>query len=229
MKNLICILIMVFTHCMGTEVDYSKLLKPLEDNKAKDFLEQFVNKQNTNSLENFYNQIITNNTLLDKNNTLDFYLKEQKSYSDKRVNSQKEFKSFTIFYFVSEDTSIDLIRNFSYEIEKLKELDKGINGLLLTRGLIGGNFDSMANYVQNLQNEKIKKLEVTFHPWAYEYFNLEKVPAYAISYCKEDFRFKTCEHKYLVRGELSLTNFFEIVSDEDENYKKYYQKLIEAK
>lgn len=229
MRKVLCILIMVYSYIVANEIDYNKLLKPLDDNKSKDFLTQFMNKQNVNSLDGFYNQVVSNNSLLDKNNTLDFYLKEQKNYSETRMLAQKEFKSFTIFYFISEDTSIDLIRNFSYEIEKLKELDKGINGLLLTRGLIGGSFDSMANYVQNLQNEKIKKLEVTFHPWAFEYFNLEKVPAYAISYCKEDFRFKTCEHKYLVRGELSLTNFFEIVSDEDENYKKYYQKLIEAK
>jgi hypothetical protein len=55
------------------------------------------------------------------------------------------------------------------------------------------------------------------------------VPAFALSYCDKEYKFKTCNHRFLARGEMSLLNFFELVSDQKNEYKKYYQKLIEAK
>lgn len=208
-------------------IDYDALLKPLQNNQFQNLAKE--HQQQYGNYDNFYNSLLNQTKLLDSSSSLLPYLQEQKDEFEKTSKLQQEFKSFTIFYFFSEDTSIDLIRNFSHDMERLKEIDENIDSLLLTRGLIGGDFDSMAKYVQNLQNERIEKLEVTFHPWAYDYFNIDKVPAFALSYCKKDFRFKECEHKYLVRGEMSLTNFFEIISDENPEYKKYYQKLIEAK
>lgn len=217
----------IMSYCADA-VDYNKLIKPLENNNM--VVDSVVKKQqNYGNYESFYNSLATQSSLLDKNNTLKPYLQEQKNIYDSFEKNQKEFKSFTIFYFISEDTSPELIRSFSNEMKKLKEIDPNIDSLLLTRGLIGGTFDSMASYVQKLQTLGINGIEITFHPWAYEYFKLDRVPAYALSYCKKDFRFKTCEHKFLTKGEISLTNFFEIVSDEDMEYKKYFQKLIEAK
>lgn len=75
---------------------------------------------------------------------------------------------------------------------------------------------------------KPKSLKIHVHPWAFDYFKLKEVPAYALSYCKKDFRFKGCEHKYLAKGEISLTKFFEIVGDEKEYYKRFYFDLIGA-
>ena len=103
-------------------------------------------------------------------------------------------------------------------------------GTDLLMKVIKSNFLECTMFIgRNLQSKGISNVDLTFHPWAYDYFKLDRVPAYALSYCKKDFRFKTCEHKFLAKGEISLTNFFEIVSDENLEYKKYFQKLIEAK
>ncbi|WP_418181231.1 TrbC family F-type conjugative pilus assembly protein (plasmid) [Aliarcobacter lanthieri] len=209
--------------------NYEQLLKPLEDVQNNKYLKDFQEKSNLNKPNEFFNQILLNSKYYDSEGTLNDHIKNEiDKFNDKNKN-EKEFKSFTIFYFISENTSKDLIKSFSYEITKLKELDITIDALLLTRGLIGGSFDKMAEYVKSLQDLGIQKIDLSFNPWAYEYFDLQQVPAYALSYCERDYRFKTCNHKYLLRGELSLTNFFEIVSDENQYYKKYYQKLIEAK
>jgi len=207
-----------------------KSLSKDKEAKVKQILDDISKGQGEEAqINTFFNSLNNTVDLLDKDNVISPLLQKEKNKYLARENNQSLTKGFTLFFFISENTSIDLIRNFSYAIEKLKEIDPTIDGLLLTRGLIGGNFDTMAKYVQNLQYEGIRQIEATFHPWAFEYFNLQKVPAYALSYCKKDFRFKTCKHKYLVRGELSLRNFFEIVSDEEPSYKKYYFKLIEAK
>ena len=208
-------------------IDYNQLMDRVNNAQSNDAIKAFMETQSPDPLENFYKNLQSNTKLLDKDNVLGKYLEEQKAY-DSSLNAGG-LKSFTIFYFISEDTSPELIRSFAYDMQKIKEIDPTVDSLLITRGLIGGNFDTMADYVKKLQKSGITKLEVTFHPWAFEHFKLEKVPAYALSYCEKDFRFKTCENKFLVRGEVSLTNFFEIVSDEDINYKKYYKKLIEAK
>ncbi len=208
------------------KIDYNQLVKPLENNNIESLVKI---QQKDMNLDEFYKSLVFQTNLLDKSNILNPYLNEQKKTYDEHNKNQNDFKSFTIFYFISEDTSPDLIKNFSYDIQKLKSIDNNIDALLLTRGLIGGSFDSMAQYVQNLQNLGIANIDITFHPWAFEYFDLDRVPAYALSYCKKDFRFKTCEHKFIAKGEISLMNFFEIVSDENNEYKKYFQKLIEAK
>lgn len=208
-------------------IDYNKLIKPLENNNIESIVKQ--NEQNYGNLDSFYKNLTNQASLLDSNNTLKPYLEKQKKTYDSYQKNQNEFKSFTIFYFISEDTSPELIKSFTYDMQKLKEIDPNIDALLLTKGLVGGSFDSMAKYVQDLQSKGISSVDVTFHPWAYDYFKLDRVPAYALSYCKKDFRFKTCEHKFLAKGEISLANFFEIVSDENNEYKKYFQKLIEAK
>jgi len=226
-KNILFIMLLSL-NIFANEVDFKKLIEPKHQEYVEKILDSISTSDNL-TVDTFFERLKNNTQMLDTNNVLTPFLEEQKNIYDNKTETLELVDSFTIFYFVSETTSLDLIRNFSHDIEKLKEIEPSIKGLVLTRGLIGGDFDSMAKYVQNLQNLGIKKIEYTFHPWAFKYFELEKVPAYAMSYCKPDFRFKTCEHKYLVRGELSLTNFFEYVSDDNEDYKKYFFKLIEAK
>lgn len=220
----LCAIVVTLT---AEPIDYNKLIKPLENNNIESIVKQ--NEQNYGNLDSFYKNLINQTNLLDTTNTLKPYLEKQKKSYDDYQKNQNEFKSFTIFYFISEETSPELIKSFTYDIQKLKELEPTIDALLLTKGLVGGSFDSMAKYVQSLQSKGISSVDITFHPWAYDYFKLDRVPAYALSYCKKDFRFKTCQHKFLAKGEISLTNFFEIVSDENFDYKKYFQKLIEAK
>lgn len=214
---------------LASEVNVNNLEKQVQESKNNKYIQEYLKNDKTNDLNNFFNQMPKTLSLLDKEGNLQAYLDKETNKQYDIEENQKNFKSFKIFYFITEDTSKDLIRNFSYEIQKIKEIDENIEALVLTNGLIGGSFDKMASFVKGLQDFGVKKINVGFNPWAYEYFKLDKVPAYALSYCEKDYRFKNCKHKFLAKGEISLTQFFEIVSDEENGYKKYYQKLIEAK
>ncbi|MFX4240172.1 TrbC family F-type conjugative pilus assembly protein [Aliarcobacter butzleri] len=214
----------------ASELNVKNLEKQVQEAKNNKHIQEYMKNDKTNDLNSFFKQIPETLNLLDKEGSLQTYLENQTNKQYDIEENQKQFKSFKIFYFITEDTSKDLIKNFSYEIQKIKELDENIEALVLTNGLIGGSFDKMAEFVKGLQDFGIKKINIGFNPWAYEYFKLDRVPAYALSYCdKNNYRFKTCKHKFLAKGEISLTQFFEIVSDEENGYKKYYQKLIEAK
>jgi hypothetical protein len=200
-----------------------KVLK--EANKSNPFTKNGNSKY---SEEQFYNAISKSTSFLDKNgvmkNEIDKYYKE---YTDNH-NMEDDKKGFTIFMFISETTPVEQIKQFSISIEKLKKLNSGIKGLVMTRGLVGGTFDSMARYVRGFKQSGVEKLEVTFHPWAFKYFKLDRVPAYALSYCDaNNFRFKNCDHKYLIKGEMNLRSFFEYIMEDDKEYSKYFYELIE--
>ncbi len=74
-----------------------------------------------------------------------------------------------------------------------------------------------------------KDVSIHIHPWGFDYFGLKRVPAFALSHCKNDFRFNTCEHKYLIKGNITLTSFFEILVNQDKNMLEYYRRLIKVK
>lgn len=213
----------------SSQIDNKNLEAQIENASQNKYIKAYMEKDKTKDLNSFFNQMALTTGTLDKDGEIKNLVETQLKKTSTKEDNEKNLKTFKIFYFVSEDTSKDLIKNFSYDIQKLKEMDVSIEGLVLTNGLIGGSFDKMAEYVKGLQDYGVKKINVSFNPWAYEYFKLDKVPAYALSYCEEDYRFKTCNHRFLMRGETSLTYFFELVSDNKNEYKKYYQKLIEAK
>ncbi|MGB0989271.1 MAG: VCBS domain-containing protein [Halarcobacter sp.] len=92
--------------------------------------------------------------------------------------------------------------------------------------------DGIIEYMKVIQERvKINHDGIFFHvnPWAFDTFKLKQVPAYAISKCKKPYAFKSCDNKYLVKGELDLVATFEIIGDENEKYKPIYFDLIEAR
>lgn len=208
--------------------DFKSIENPHSEAVNK-YLENIVENESLNNPDIFFNNLLEQTKSLDTSGTLAEALENEINKKDYKKDNLNGFKSFTVFYFISENTSKKLLKNFTHDMKKLQELDPTIDFLVLTRGLIGGTFDTMADYVKSLKDEGIEKIELGFNPWAFEHFDLKQVPAYALSYCEKEYKFKTCEHKYLVRGEMSLVTFFEMVSDKEEMYKKHYFKLIEAK
>lgn len=196
------------------------------DNKH---IQEFMKNDNTKDLKSFFNQLGNTTNLLSNGTNLQELIQSEIKTGNSKEDNEAQTKGFRIFYFITEDLSKDLIKSFSYELKKIREIDSTIEAHLVTNGLIGGSFDKMAEYVKSLQTIGIEGITVGFSPWAYEHFKLQKVPAFALSYCDKEYKFKTCNHRFLARGEMSLLNFFELVSDQKNEYKKYYQKLIEAK
>lgn len=147
-------------------------------------------------------------------------------------NKEYEETQLTFFYFVSSDMEITNFNDFIAGIDKLKDMGYNIVGRVIFRGLINENMDGIQKWMLKSEEEfKLKRtpnVKYQFHPWAFRYFSLEKVPAFALSTCKKDFRFKTCEHKYLVKGKMTFQNFLEILKENNKSYKDLFFDLLEV-
>lgn len=92
--------------------------------------------------------------------------------------------------------------------------------------------DSMVPFMKNLREKNIKSSNVKFHihPWAFKSLNLKVVPAYVFSICDNDnFKFRDCENKFIVKGNISLEYFMKLISEKDKSYSKYYDSFKEGK
>ena len=90
----------------------------------------------------------------------------------------------------------------------------------------------MYRYLKELKEYGISSKNVNFHvhPWAYKELGLEVVPAYLLTYCdNDDFRYKYCSNKFLIKGNISLQYFLTKVSEEDKYYNKFVYSLQEGK
>lgn len=179
--------------------------------------------------------LFSNDIMNDFINTLENNLTAANS-NEKLTNATKKYienydnnKYTTIFYFVDSKVTNVMLKNFSNYINKLKRFNPNLMGKVMTRGLINDDFKETAVFFKTItEEEQIKNIEyypIHFH--SFKHFNLEYVPAYALSLCNSEFDFKRCEHKYLVKGDISLLSFLEIVSTENKEYLKLYNSLGE--
>jgi hypothetical protein len=170
--------------------------------------------------EAFIQNIMFQNKILDRDNLFTSELKK----IEKKAKNEEE-NQLTIFYFASSDLNLQQFNNFISHIDKLKNKGYSIVGRVLFRGLIDDSFDGIANWLRDKEDKGMKRspnVHYQFHPWAFDYFSLDKVPAYALSNCKSDFRFKECSHHFLAKGSISFERFTEILK---ENYEKEFNNL----
>jgi len=183
-------------------------------------------QQSKDEKENFFENLKQQNRVLDNNGY--FTEKLNDIYDDYKENEKTQV---TIFYFASSDMKAEAFKSFVEHIKKLKKSKPNIIGRVLFRGLIDGTMDGITFWLKKLEEKGLKRtadVKYQFHPWAFKHFELERVPAYVLSTCKRDFTFRTCDNKYLVKGDISLVNFFEFLSEQNEKYKEYYFDLIKA-
>ena len=86
-------------------------------------------------------------------------------------------------------------------------------------------------YALELQNYGVKSTNFKFHihPWAFKKLSLKEVPAYLLSYCdNDDYRFKQCDNKYLMKGDVSLKYFFNEIEKLDKYYSKFNTSLLKG-
>lgn len=134
----------------------------------------------------------------------------------------------TIFYLFSFGVNDVSFNNFFVEAYKLKDdllYFGGLNGF--PKENVKAAFYKAANkdYVDNKLPYKIK-----LTPYFYKDLNISEVPAYIFAKCpnKKDGSFKhtSCNYKYLLRGDITLTKALELLSSRDKYYEQYYRKLI---
>lgn len=218
-----------------------KLLEKLKQDKEKILGEdtegltpqqKYLKKQ-----QQIYKQIKTNIKLLGSENSVwdkmvDQSFQEFKTRSNfEEIMSQKgDGASFTVFYMIDSLVNDKAILNFAHSISKLKKKYPMITGRVVLRNWIDGDIKQTAVRFRKIIEEGGKDIKVNPINWeVFDGFNLQEVPAYALSYCNEsDFWFKRCDNRYLVKGDVGLIKFFEILGDNNKLYKKYYFDLIET-
>lgn len=151
-----------------------------------------------------------------------------KMYEDSlNLLKQNKEKKLTVFYLTS--TSIAKgAKSFDRLIQKLNDSDKEVQGFIVLRGFT--DTKTMMDFLVNAYDSGVKGT-LKIHPLIFDTFNVQRVPAFALSYCPSDdnFAFKECDNKFLTMGDITLTDFFRMVSSKDKKYESYYFKLIEAK
>lgn len=202
-------------------VDDEEELKEIEEiEKAK--------KDDELKQQEFMKSLKKQSKLFEKNGII-----ENEVIKIEKENAEYEKSQITLFYFVSSDLDISNFNDFIAGVDKLKSVGYNIVGRTIFRGLIGDGMDGIPNWLIENENEKDLKrtpnVKYQFNPFAFKHFSLEKVPAFAISSCKKRFKFKTCEHKYLVKGNISFQNFLEILKENNPSYKQMFFDLVEVK
>lgn len=137
------------------------------------------------------------------------------------VRNEEQKKILTIFYLFSTSQSEYMFFNFVKEAGSLEILDKNIQYFGVVQGLLEQK-DLEKLYIPFENKKSLKsKAVIKMQPFIFREFNLKQVPAYLISECsKSDFKFDECENKYLIRGEISLAQVFEIITEHSSD-KKY--------
>lgn len=197
--------------------EVAKEIEEIENIKNKEIKEKdsFIStlKAQTNSLSN--NEVLQGN--------LDKVIEDNKSYNETQQ---------TFFFFTSSDLDISNFNNFIESVDKLHRQGYNVIGRVIFLGLIDGSFDGMANWLESKKRDfglkSSPNIKYQFHPWAFEFFSVNRIPAFALSNCKKDFRFRTCDNKYLIKGNIEFLDFIEVLADNNKDYNKMYFDLVEV-
>lgn len=146
---------------------------------------------------------------------------------------------------ILKDGKFEINNGYEYDIKMQFEEEKTVSiniekdvllNLVVAKSIKNGKYyfkqkqspNGMARFMQKIINNKAtsKNIKLMVHPWAFKEMNLEDVPVLMYSFCRDDFRFKECENKYVVKGDISLTSFFELVSQYHKELLPIYESII---
>lgn len=164
---------------------------------------------------------ITNKQDIKINNTygLDIVLHKDGSYE---ISNNRTLESDMIF---DDEENLTVPVSDKLNIEVVAAKNKKTGEYYFKQEMNPGGMLQFMNKVKSF-GKVSDKIDIHVHPWAFDYFKLRSVPAFAYSYCQEDFSFKECEHKYLIKGNITLLTFFEIASKHDNSLNEIYFNLI---
>lgn len=213
--------------------------------KMHELSERYKDKNNSNNLAKKIQRdfkIPTKEYLLKKNKKiLDAFTKrsnkikisalnmEDNNTTSKDLNISKTYKKVdTIFYLFSTSQSEYVFYNFVRDASVLKSVNKDVKYYGVVQGLLSQEnlkeIYTPFKYSSIPQEDAIIKMQFMI----FKDLDIKRVPAYLFSKCPVSFKYKECDNKYLVRGEISLQKALEIVSKEDKYYKKYLKILEEG-
>ena len=141
---------------------------------------------------------------------------------------QKNDSVESLFYFYSKDMPFVALQNLFPQMKKFKETNPKARIYV-----VYNNFPSQG-YWKELKklhkNEYNSLFSIKIDPRLFNAYELRNAPAWAIAKCPEDFKFKQCDinNSILAKGDISLVDFFELLTKHDKQYLTTYQNLIKA-
>jgi hypothetical protein len=165
--------------------------------------------------------------------------KEFKDLSTKINNISKEASKPQdfILYLSSESVPNNTLLNVMLSIGILQENNIDINSKIY----LMGPPDDFENYMNSLKNDLVRypittqemiarNVNLKLDPRFFNIFDLKKAPAIIFATCPSQIPDpKTCDFKYLMRGDMSLASFFDKIKNIEPKYEKYYSYLISNK
>jgi len=199
----------------------------------------FAQNNINNVIDSFKNRYLVKNQL----NYVYKYIPQYRNFMEEKYpnifnlynyysSKKKEFP--TIFYFTSASVPKQNFYNILLSINKLKETYQ-IQSAQIFKDI---EFKSLSKYLKKITKNRENNTSLDtalnnamlfrFDPKSFKKLNITKVPVLAFAMCKGDAYPSDCDIKYIIRGDVSLTKFFFLISEIDNNYLSYYQKLIET-
>ena len=202
-----------------------------------------INKHNT---DNYLNLLKTKieNICYKKEDNFNYLTKAEfdkmKQISLKNIKMMNDIRKHGfnfLFIFTSRSVPNKVIANWLLEVGILEKAHADLLPIVYIRGF-GKHFKQ---YFFNLTNDMNKEIPKEYKPYIrnsfrlklgtqfFEYFHLKRVPALALAHCTNASPMvKDCKIKYLMRGDMHLEYFFNVISEKNKNpeYKKYYRILI---
>ena len=152
---------------------------------------------------------------------------ELKNITNSILGKTKDDKVDTIFYLFSTSQTEFALKNFMQDVVKLEAINKRIKYYGVVQGMLSKEQLDVLYNPFRFDKELQSKAKIKMQPFIFKDLQLNRVPAYLFSKCSStDFKYKECENKYLVRGDISLAKALDIATKEDKEYHKYL-KLLE--
>ena len=238
MKLLLLLLVGVFLSANDSFEEFMQKMKE----KTAEYKDQNSSKSEVKRIEEKYN-IPSREEVLSKHKKLLHQLDSkgkkiaQKSFQtlpkmqnvkmkDLNISNNQDKKVDTIFYLFSTSQSEYMFYNFVEESSKLKKVNKNIKYYGVVQGMLSKKqlqkLYTPFKYNKELEDDAVIKMQ----PFIFKDLDLKRVPVYLFSKCSmSEFKYKDCENKYIVRGEISLKKALDVVSKNDKSYLKYLNIL----
>ena len=160
-----------------------------------------------------------------------FYYQQKEIF--KKAENEKTHD--VLIYFTSRTVPFENYLNMSYELSRLLKVDPNLKMYQVIRGIDTHFADMARQYAQKFSEYNktkaysIKALHDSLRlaPLLFRSLDIKRVPALALARCKGDFKESNCKIKYLSRGIIAPSNFFEKIMEYNNTYRDHFHAIID--
>lgn len=140
------------------------------------------------------------------------------------VNKALGDTHLTLMYFFSSSMPASSWNNF---FQASKKLSNSMDYYGILRGVDPSIKTALNNDLNQTMRAEGVEYRMKVQPMIYRDLHIEHVPSFVLAECHGlEFRSLDCDYLYRMDGDVSLSAFFEKLSDVDKKYSKYYHTLV---